>query len=135
VSSGGKNIAPQPIENMFLSSKFIEQFVLIGDRRMFLTALIVPDFESLKEFARDRKIPFDTPAALVDRGEVYELLEQEIARIQKDLAHYERVRKFVLLDSPFSIEGGEITPSLKVRRKVVEEKYADQIEKMYAGIA
>jgi long-chain acyl-CoA synthetase len=135
VSSGGKNIAPQPIENLFLKSKYIEQFVLIGDRRMFLTALIVPDFESLKEFASRSGIQYTGPSDLAHRAEVYELLEKEIAGIQKDLANFERVRKFSVLDTPFTIEGGEITPSLKVRRKMVEEKYADRIERMYEGIA
>jgi long-chain acyl-CoA synthetase len=134
VSSGGKNIAPQPIENLFMSSRYVEQFVLIGDRRMFLTALIVPDFDALKEYADARNLPYASQSDLTRLKEINELIEKDIASIQKDLASYERVRKFTLLDRPFTIENGEITPSLKVRRKVVEERYADLIESMYRGI-
>jgi long-chain acyl-CoA synthetase len=134
VSSGGKNIAPQPIENLFLSNKYIEQFVLLGDRRMFLTALIVPDFDALMEYANARKIAYASQADLTKSREIRELMEQNIAQIQKDLAGFERVRKFALLEKPFSIEDGEITPTQKIRRNVVEQRYAHIIEKMYEGI-
>lgn len=134
VSSGGKNIAPQPIENLFLSSRYIEQCVLIGDRRMFLTALIVPDFESLKDYAGREGLRFGSLSDLVGLKEVHRLVEEDIQALQKDLANYERVRKFILLDKPFTVEDGELTPSQKVRRKMVEEKYAHLIEGMYAGI-
>ena len=133
VSSGGKNIAPQPIENLFLSSKYIEQFMLIGDRRMYLTALIVPDFEALKEYADGRRIPYRDELDLTKSEEIDALMEKEIGAIQRDLANYERVRKFTLLEKPFSIEEGELTPTQKVRRKIVEERYAELIEKMYVG--
>jgi long-chain acyl-CoA synthetase len=135
VSSGGKNIAPQPIENLFLGSKYIEQFMLIGDRRMFLTALIVPDFDALREFADSRNIQYTDNADLVKHPEVNQLIETDIGDIQKDLANYERVRKFTLLERQFSIEDGELTPKLSVRRKVVEEKYRELIDGMYDGIA
>jgi len=135
VSSGGKNIAPQPIENLFLSSKYIEQFMLIGDRRMFLTALIVPDFDVLKEYADSHKIRYTDNAGLTTHPKINELIEKDIADIQKDLANYERVRKFTLLDRQFSIEDGELTPTQKVRRKIVEERYAHLIERMYKGIS
>lgn len=134
VSSGGKNIAPQPIENLFLSSRYIDQFVLIGDRRMFLTALIVPDFDALKEFADSHNIPYSDHSDLAKRREIDELIDVDIARIQKDLANYERVRKFTLLDKPFTVEDGELTPTQKVRRKIVEQRYSHVIESMYAGI-
>ncbi|MDE3057361.1 MAG: long-chain fatty acid--CoA ligase [Bacteroidota bacterium] len=135
VSSGGKNIAPQPIENLFLQSKYIDQFVLIGDRRMFLTALIVPDFDALQEYADRNKIPYTNPAELSAVPEIHSLIEKDIQTLQKDLANFERVRKFTLLDRPFSIEEGEITPTLKIKRKVVEDRYAHVIEKMYKGVA
>jgi len=135
VSSGGKNIAPQPIENLFLGSKYIEQFMLIGDRRMFLTALIVPDFDALREFADSRSIQYTDNADLVKHPEINQLIETDIGDIQKDLANYERVRKFTLLERQFSIEDGELTPKLSVRRKVVEEKYRQLIDGMYDGIA
>lgn len=134
VSSGGKNIAPAPIENLFLTSKYIEQFVLVGDRRMYCTALIVPDFDALKEYAKGHGIAFTKDADLVESPEIRKLIDNDIDSLQKDLANFERVRRFELLHKPFTIEEGELTPSLKVRRKVVEERYASLIEKMYEGV-
>jgi long-chain acyl-CoA synthetase len=133
-TSAGKYIAPNPIESMFLASKYIDQFVLIGDRRMFLTALIVPDFEAVKEYADARKIPYDKVEDLVRDEEIYKMLDKEMDQFQKKLANYERVRKFVLLDRPFTIESGEITPTLKIKRKYVEERYQDLIEQMYQSL-
>ena len=134
VSSGGKNIAPQPIENLFLSSKYIEQFMLIGDRRMFLTALIVPDFDALREFADSHNISYATNTDLTRDPLINELMDTEINKIQRDLANFERVRRFTLLEKQFSIEEGELTPTQKIRRKVVEERYAHIINGMYEGI-
>jgi long-chain acyl-CoA synthetase len=133
-TSAGKYIAPTPIENVFLASKYIDQFVLIGDRRMFLSALIVPDFEAVKEYADSHKIIYKNEEDLVKNDDIYKLLEDDMGKFQKKLANYERVRKFVLLDRPFSIENGEITPSLKVKRRVVEEKYGNLIERMYKSL-
>lgn len=132
-TSAGKYIAPMPIENIFMASKYIDQFVLIGDKRMFLSALIVPDYEALKEYADSRKIPYKDESELTSNEQIYKLIEEDIGKLQKKLANYERVRKFALLDKPFTIETGEITPSLKIKRKVVEEKYNYLIEKMYFG--
>ncbi len=133
-TSAGKYIAPTPIESMFLASKYIDQFVLIGDRRMFLTALIVPDFEAVKEYADAHNIPYDKVEDLVRDEQIYKMLDKEMDQFQKKLANYERVRKFVLLDRPFTIESGEITPSLKIKRKYVEERYQDLIEQMYQSL-
>jgi long-chain acyl-CoA synthetase len=133
-TSTGKYIAPTPIENLFLSSKFIDQFVLIGDRRTFLTALIVPDFEAIKEYADSHKISYDKSDDLINKKEIYNLIDKELGKFQKNLASYEKVRKFKLLDHPFSLETGEITPSLKVKRKFVEERYRHLIEEMYEGL-
>jgi len=130
-TSAGKYIAPTPIENIFLSSKYIDQFVLIGDRRMFLSALIVPDYEALKEYADAHKITYTNESELTSNENIYKLIEDDMSKLQKKLANYERVRKFALLDKPFTIETGEITPSLKIKRKVVEEKYNNLIEQMY----
>lgn len=130
-TSAGKYIAPTPIENIFLSSKYIDQFVLIGDRRMFLSALIVPDYEALKEYADAHKISYSSESDLTNNDQIYKLIEDDMAKLQKKLANYERVRKFALLDKPFTIETGEITPSLKIKRKVVEKKYDYLIEQMY----
>ncbi len=134
VSSGGKNIAPQPIENMFLANKYVDQFVLIGDRRMFLTALIVPDFEALKEYADGNGIRYQGNGDLVMHPEIQALIDKQIGAIQKDLASFERVRKFTLLEQPFSIDEGELTPTQKVKRKFVEQKYSTMIERMYEGL-
>ncbi|HKI79840.1 MAG TPA: long-chain fatty acid--CoA ligase [Ignavibacteriaceae bacterium] len=130
-TTGGKYIAPTPIENLFVSSKFIDQFVLVGDSRMFLSALIVPDFEAVREYADSHKISYKTNEELAKNEVIYKLIEQDMTRFQKQLANYERVRKFVLLEKPFTIESGEITPSMKVKRKFVEERYKHLIEEMY----
>jgi long-chain acyl-CoA synthetase len=134
VSSGGKNIAPQPIENLFVQSKFIDQFVLIGDGKQFLTALIVPEFDTLKEYAAGHGLSFVNETQLVAEGSIRKLFQAEIDKIQKELPAYERVRRFELLDKPLTVEGGEITPTLKVKRKVVEEKFAHLIWKMYSDL-
>lgn len=133
-TSAGKYIAPTPIENLFLASKYIDQFVLVGDRRMFLTALIVPDFEALKEYADTHNIKYNDVIDLTKDEKIYKLLESELNQMQRTLANYERVRKFALLDRPFTIETGEITPSMKIRRKYIEERYGELIEKMYESL-
>lgn len=133
-TSAGKYIAPTPIENLFLASKYIDQFVLIGDRRMFLTALIVPDFEALKEYADSNNIKYTNETDLTKDERIYKLLDVELNQMQRTLANYERVRKFALLDRPFTIETGEITPSMKIRRKYIEERYGELIEKMYESL-
>jgi long-chain acyl-CoA synthetase len=135
VSSGGKNIAPQPIENLFLQSKYIDQFVLIGDKRMFLSVLIVPEFDAIQEYADRNKIQYASVSELVKNPAIVSIIEKDIQNLQKDLANFERVRKFVLLDRQFSLEEGEITPTLKVKRKIIEERYAHLIEDMYKNVA
>jgi long-chain acyl-CoA synthetase len=130
-TSGGKYIAPSHIENLFLASKYIEQFVLIGDRRMFLSALIVPDFEAIREYADSHNIEYKSNHDLVNKKEIYDLFDKDMSQFQKKLANYERVRKFTLLDHAFTIETGEITPSFKIKRKYVEEHYGTLINEMY----
>ena len=131
ISSGGKNIAPQPIESLFLQSKYIDQFVLIGDGRMYCTALVVPEFDMVKEFAQRRGLPLTDGKGFAEHEEIRKLFTQEIDRIQKDLPNFERVRRFELLSEPLTVENGEITPTLKVKRKIVEQKYSHLIDKMY----
>ncbi len=133
-TSAGKYIAPTPIENMFLSSKYIDQFVLIGDRRMFLSALIVPDFEALKEYADSRGIAYKTNEDLIQDKEINNMMEKELVTFSRTLANFERVRKFALLEKPFSLESGEMTPTLKLKRKVIEERYRHLIEEMYVEL-
>ena len=134
VSSGGKNIAPQHIEDLFLQSRFIDQFVLIGDGKMYLTALIVPEFSAVREYAARHGMTYENLDELTAKPEITALFEKEIAEIQKHLANFERVRKFTLLRNPLTIENGEITPTMKIRRKVVEARFRDAIEKMYLGV-
>jgi long-chain acyl-CoA synthetase len=131
VNSGGKNIAPQPIESLLQQSPFIDQIVLIGDRRKFNSALIVPDFEYLENFARNEGIHYNSKEELLSNDKIIAAVEKSINSLQKDLAKYEQVRKFRLLSKPFTIEDGDLTPTLKVKRRVVEKKYADLIESMY----
>ena len=102
---------------------------------MFLSALIVPDFDMLKEYAQLNNLLYHDVEELVKKPEIYGLVEEEIGQIQKDLATYERIRKFTILSKPLTIENGEITPTLKVRRKAVEDKFKDIIEKMYEGVS
>jgi long-chain acyl-CoA synthetase len=102
---------------------------------MFLTALIVPDFDSLREFADARNIRYTSNADLARDPMINELMDKEINQIQRDLANYERVRRFTLLEKQFSIEEGELTPTQKIRRKVIEERYSNIIEGMYEGIS
>ena len=104
---------------------------MIGDRRQFLSALIVPDFSSIKEFADSNNVSYNDIQELVNNEEIHKLIENDIGLIQKNLSNYERVRRFVLLEKPLSLEEGEITPSLKIKRKVIEKKYSDLIEGMY----
>jgi long-chain acyl-CoA synthetase len=118
VSTGGKNIAPAPVESLLGESRFIDQIMLIGDKRPFCTALIVPDNTAMSEAGIPKE---DTRMAI----------EMELDRLQVVLAGYERVRRFAVLPEAFTIENGMMTPTLKIRRKVVEERYADEIESMY----
>jgi long-chain acyl-CoA synthetase len=135
VTSGGKNIAPQPIEHMFTQNAMIDQFVLIGDGRMYLSALIVPNFEQLREYASRHQLSCSTAAELVGNTMIRGMMGEEINRIQKDMANFERVRKFTILDRSLTIEEGELTPLLKVRRKIVEEKFKNLIDAMYTGVS
>jgi long-chain acyl-CoA synthetase len=130
----GKYIAPTPIENLFLGSKYIDQFIIIGDRRMFITALVVPDFEALQEYADAHRITYKDPMELTQMKQIYEMLEADLGQFQRKLAGYEKVRKFTILEKPFTIEGGEMTPSMKLKRKVIEERYTNLIDDMYDGI-
>ncbi len=135
VSSGGKNIAPQPIENAFLQSPYIDQCVLIGEKRMFCTALIVPDFDAVKDYAKREDMKVSGMEELLSQPKIKQLFDREIATHQKDFAQYERVRKYTLLLQPLTIENGEMTPSMKIRRSTVNERYKSIIDKMYEGIA
>ncbi|HDH97320.1 MAG TPA: long-chain fatty acid--CoA ligase, partial [Proteobacteria bacterium] len=132
VTSGGKNIAPQPIENMLKMNKFIEQVCLIGDRRKFISAIVVPNFEALEAWAKQQGIEFSNREELVRNPKVVELYSRAIDEVNSKLAKYETIKKFVLSPIEFTQENKMLTPTLKVRRKVVMQKFANEIESMYA---
>ena len=132
VTSGGKNVAPQPIENALAASPYIANAVVVGDRRKFVSALIVPDFEKLKKYAAENDITFSSDKELVEKPEIYEFFMKETNRLTPHLASYEKIKKIIIIDRDFEIEAGEMTPTLKVRRKVVEEKYKPLIDRLYA---
>jgi len=131
VTSGGKNIAPANIENKLVASRYVDQLVVIGDRRNFLSAVIVPAFEVVAEWARENGIAFDGNEDLVTKPEVYELIEKDLAPRQEELARFEQVKKFVIVSTPFTIDNGFLTPSIKVKRKVVEQAYEKELNALY----
>jgi long-chain acyl-CoA synthetase len=131
VTSGGKNISPQNIENSLLLSSFIEQVAVIGDNRKYLAALIVPSFPVLETWAREQGLSFSDRSDLIGKPEVYKLFEQEIELQMKDYARVEQIRKFKLLAAEWSQGTGELTPTMKVKRKIVAQKYAKEIEELY----
>ncbi|MGA7616369.1 MAG: long-chain fatty acid--CoA ligase [Thermoanaerobaculia bacterium] len=132
ITAYGKNIAPQPLENLLKSSPYVSTPVLIGDRRKYLTALIVPNFEKLERDAKALGLKFASHEELVSHPKIQEIVQKEIDRFNQSLDRQETIRKFTILPEDFSIESGEITPSLKVKRKVVDEKYKQLIDAMYA---
>jgi long-chain acyl-CoA synthetase len=131
VTSGGKNVAPQPIENILKLSPYIANAVVLGDRKRFVSALIIPEFEKLEAYARTHGIPFKDHDELVGNTRVVDFMRAEVEKATPLLASYERIKKIVLLGRDFDIEKDEITPSLKVRRSIIEGKYQDLIESMY----
>lgn len=139
VSSGGKNIAPGPIEDMLLTSPLIEQIMLVGDDRPYITALIVPNFEALARVLNEQGVPTQSiedgsvREALTESDLVQGLVDADIRRLGRELAAFERVRRFTLLPHEFTVENGMLTPTLKIKRKEVMKTFADRIEEMYAG--
>jgi long-chain acyl-CoA synthetase len=131
VTSGGKNIAPQPIENMIKASPYISNAVVIGDRRRFVAALVVPEFEKLEAYAKAQGIAFATVEDLCRDRRIVDFLKSEVDRATPLLASYERIKKIAVLPRDFDIERGEITPSLKVRRANVTAEYQSAIDALY----
>ncbi len=131
VTAGGKNIAPQPIENRFIADKLVTQMVVIGDRRSFLTGLIVPNFEVLEEWAQKHSIAAPTTSDLLVHPQVQELFGQLMERINGDLPGFNQLKKFTLLEREFTLEDGELTPTMKVKRFAISRNYAAVIDRMY----
>ncbi|HNV02433.1 MAG TPA: long-chain fatty acid--CoA ligase [Vicinamibacterales bacterium] len=132
VTSGGKNIAPAPIEQRLTSSPLVAEAVLVGEARSYPAALIVPNFALLEERLRAQGAASGTKAQLIERPDVLALYADLLDAVNVDLAQFEKIKRFALLPRELSIEGGELTPTMKVRRKVVEQEWADVVERLYA---
>jgi long-chain acyl-CoA synthetase len=131
ITAGGKNVAPQPIENLLKANPYIQNAVVVGGSRKFISALIVPEFAKLEEYARANAIPFQDRAELCAREEIRNFMLAEANRATPDLASYERVKKVALLERDFDMEAGEVTPTLKVKRTFVEAKFKPVIDLLY----
>ncbi|WP_448529762.1 AMP-dependent synthetase/ligase [Raineya sp.] len=131
-TSGGKYIAPQPIENNLKLSLYIEQAMVIGENQKFPAVLISPFEEALKNWCLEQGLPYENLAQAVDLAEVQMLYQQEIDKVNEGLAQYEKIKKFVLLPATWSIEGGELTPTLKLKRKNILQKYESYINEIYS---
>ncbi len=131
VTAGGKNVAPQPIENVLKTNTYVTDVLVIGDRRKFMSALVVPNFEKLEEYAKFNNIPYKDKQDLMKNEDIVKFLEAEIDRATPNLASYEKVKKIALLDREFTIADGEITPTFKIKRNIVEKKYKDLIDALY----
>ncbi|HEV8426466.1 MAG TPA: long-chain fatty acid--CoA ligase [Pyrinomonadaceae bacterium] len=130
-TSGGKYISPQPIEQAIKGSRFVNQVVLIGSERKFPAALIVPVWEQLESYCKLKGIEVKSRSELCIHPRIIDLIQRQIDALTPNLAKYERIKKVALLENEFTIEGGELTPTLKVKRRVIDEKYRDVIEKLY----
>jgi len=131
VTAGGKNVAPQPIENILKTNAYVSNAVIIGDKRKFISALVVPNFEKLVEYADANNINYSDYSDLIENDQIMNFVESEINRATPGLASYEKVKKVALLDREFEIEKGEITPTLKVKRNIIEQKYKGVIDSIY----
>jgi long-chain acyl-CoA synthetase len=131
VLSNGKNVAPQPIENQLKQSPYISEIMLLGDQRSIVTALIVPSFDEIKEYAKEQQLETGDMAALLQTQEIQRLIRGEINQYSTDFADFERVRMFTLLEEEFTQESEEMTPTLKLKRQVIMEKHKEAIEQMY----
>ena len=131
-TSNGKYIAPQMIESKLLVDKYIDQIAIIADQRKFVSALIIPVYPLLEEYAREHQIAFETREQLCADPKINEMMKERIDTLQQQLAHYEQIKRFTLLPHHFSMEKGELTNTLKIKRRVLNENYRKEIEAMYA---
>jgi long-chain acyl-CoA synthetase len=130
-TAGGKYIAPQMLENKFKESTFIEQVMVIGENERFPSALVLPSFAVLQKWCEKKEIPYTTNEEMVREPRVVEKIWSEIEKYNEEFGHWERVKKVELLPLEWSIDGGELTPKLSLRRKAILEKYKSQVEKLY----
>jgi long-chain acyl-CoA synthetase len=133
-TAGGKFVAPAPIENQLKTSRFISNAMIVGDKRKFVSALIVPNFSTIELAGREAGREFSTPSQMVTDPWVRELLAAEIERLTESLAQYEKPKRFALLEQDFSYQNGELTYTLKMKRRVIEQRYADVIERLYIDV-
>ena len=131
-TSNGKYIAPQMVESMLLVDKYIDQIAVIGDQRKFVSALVVPEFRLVEEFARDRGIRFESREDLCRNKQVFDMMMERIVTLQQQLAHYEKIKRITLIPHHFSMESGELTNTLKLKRPVIYRNYKEIIDLMYA---
>jgi long-chain acyl-CoA synthetase len=131
ITAGGKNITPSEFENQLKFSPYITDAVVIGDKRPYLAALVMIDHENVEKFAQDNAIPFSNYASLCRRPEVQALIQDEVDRVNKQFARVEQVKKFRLIEQKLTAEDEELTPTMKLKRKLVNEKYKALIESMY----
>ena len=132
INAYGKNVAPAPIENALKASRFLEQAVVIGDRRKFLSALLVPDFAALGPWAEKQGIPAADRKALIAAPQVREQIRQEVEAVNAKLAGFEKIVAWDLLPDEFTLETGELTPTQKIKRRVINQKYGPIIDRLYA---
>ncbi len=132
VNAGGKNIYPGPIEDLIKSSIWVDQVIVIGEKQNYMAALVVPDYEMMRAWCRSNGLSADTEAELVRVPQLQELVEKEVKEFNKQLASHEKIRKVRLLDTPFTVDNGQMTPTLKVKRKVIGQVYADLIAEIYS---
>jgi long-chain acyl-CoA synthetase len=131
VTAGGKNIAPQPIENLAKGNKFVVNAVMLGDKRKFPIMLVVPNFDNLERWARERQLSARSRAELIALPDVHAKMEREVMGELRELAKFEMPKRVLLLEHDFTIESGELTPTLKVKRRVVEKRYKELVDRAY----
>ncbi len=131
-TSGGKYVAPSPIENKLKESRYVEQVMLVGDNKKFVTALIVPSFMHLQAWAKDNGVSYESNKQIIGNEKIKALINAEIEEANKEFGRVEQVKKFSLLDKEWTIEDGELTPTLKVKRKVILSRYEALVEEMYS---
>jgi long-chain acyl-CoA synthetase len=131
-TAAGKFVAPQPLESRVKASPYIANAMVIGDRRKFVSLLVVPNFAALRAWSQEQGRPLGPDEQVATDGEVRRLIAGEISRLTESFAHYEQPKRFAILDSEFTFEGGELTYTMKLRRRKIEERYADAIAQLYA---
>jgi long-chain acyl-CoA synthetase len=131
ITAGGKNITPSEWENELKFSPYVTDAVVIGDRRAYLTVIIMIDLENVEKFAQDQDVPFSNYASLTRAAEVQALIQAEIEKVNRKFARVEQIKYFRLLDTQLTAEDDELTPTMKLKRKFVEQKYKNMIEEMY----